>query len=149
MTRGKTMNTRKLLAALAVAITMSTLAPRAHAAPAPWTESGPDEREERAERESDLYEVGTEAIDEEQWEDAIRNFTKVAEMKGSKADGAIYWTAYALNKLGRSTEAQKTIDGLAKTYPNSRWLDDAKALSLELRSDRGENVSPSSVDDAD
>ena len=141
------MNSRKLLAAFAVTIALHTLAPlAAHATPAPSTESAADER---AERESDLYEEATDAIDEEHWEDAIRNFTRVAEMKGSKADGAIYWTSYALNKLGRRAEALKTIDGLRRTYPNSRWLDDAKALELELRSDRGETVAPASVEDAE
>lgn len=141
------MNSRTLLAAFAVAITIHTFAPlRAFATPAPWTESAADER---AEREADLYEEGTDAIDDEKWNEAIRHFTTVAEMKGSKADGAIYWTAYALNKMGRRAEALKTIEGLRKSYPSSRWLDDAKALELELRSDRGETVQPASVEDAE
>jgi hypothetical protein len=144
---GKIMNARTLITAFAVAITMNIVAPiAAFATSAPYTDNGADDR---AEREADLYEEGTDAIDDEQWDEAIRNFTAVAEMKGSKADGAIYWTAYALNRMGRRAEALKTIDGLRKSYPNSRWLDDAKALELELRSDRGETVQPASVEDAE
>ena len=105
--------------------------------------------DERSERESDLYEQGTDAIDEEQWEQAIRAFSKVAEMKGSRADGAVYWSAYALKKLGRRAEALKTLDAFKKAYASSRWLDDAKALELELRQAGGERVSPDRVDDED
>ena len=96
------MNARKLLTAFAVAMILNAAGFSAFAGPVPtpspsstsWAES---ESDERAEREADLYEEGTDAIDDEQWEEAIRHFTRVAEMKGSKADGAIYWTAYALS----------------------------------------------------
>jgi hypothetical protein len=137
------MNVKKLLAAFAFAATL--LNPILHAAPAPY----PDPADERSEREADLYEEGTDAIDEEQWDEAVRTFARVAEMKGSRADGAVYWSAYALEKLGRKAEALKTIDGLKKAYPKSRWLDDAQALELELRQSRGERVSPANVEDED
>ncbi|MEA2465281.1 MAG: hypothetical protein QOJ98_3028, partial [Acidobacteriota bacterium] len=137
------MNVKKLLAAFAFAATL--IHPILHAAPAPY----PAPADDRSEREADLYEEGTDAIDEEQWDEAVRTFARVAEMKGSRADGAVYWSAYALEKLGRKAEALKTIDGLKKAYPKSRWLDDAQALELELRQSRGERVSPDRVDDED
>lgn len=137
------MNAKKLLAAFAFAATL--LHTNIHASPAPY----PEPADERSEREADLYDEGTDAIDEEQWEDAVRTFARVAEMKGSRADGAVYWSAYALEKLGRKAEALKTLDGLKKAYPKSRWLDDAQALELELRQSRGEHVSPDRVDDED
>ena len=137
------MNVKKLLAALAFAATL--IHANLYAAPAPY----PEPADERSEREADLYEEGTDAIDDEQWDEAVRTFARVAEMKGSRADGAVYWSAYALEKLGRKAEALKTIDGLKKAYPKSRWLDDAQALELELRQSRGERVSPSSVEDDD
>jgi hypothetical protein len=137
------MNVKKLLAALAFAATL--LNANLHANPAPY----PEPADERSEREADLYEEGTDAIDDEQWDEAVRTFARVAEMKGSRADGAVYWSAYALEKLGRKAEALKTIDGLKKAYPKSRWLDDAQALELELRQSRGERVSPASVEDED
>ncbi|HYK01102.1 MAG TPA: HEAT repeat domain-containing protein [Thermoanaerobaculia bacterium] len=137
------MNVKKLLAAFAFAATL--INPILHAAPAPY----PEPADERSEREADLYEEGTDAIDDENWDEAVRTFARVAEMKGSRADGAVYWSAYALEKLGRKAEALKTIDGLKKAYPKSRWLDDAQALALELRQSSGERVSPASVEDDD
>src|SRR6185436_13717504 len=105
--------------------------------------------DQRSERESDLYEQGTDAIDDEQWEEAFRAFSKVAEMKGDRTDGAIYWSAYALKKLGRRAEALKTLEVFKKKYSDSKWLDDAKALELELRQASGERVSPDRMDDED
>ncbi len=137
------MNLKKLIAALAVAATFITHTMAA--APAPY----PEPADERSEREADLYEQGTDAIDEEQWEQALRAFSRVAEMKGTRADGAAFWSAYALKKLGRKAEALKTVDALKKAYPQSRWLDDAQALELELRQSRGERVSPDRVGDDD
>jgi len=137
------MNVKKLLAAFAIAATF--LNPVLYAAPAPY----PEPADERSEREADLYEEGTDAIDDGNWDEAVRTFARVAEMKGSRADGAVYWSAYALEKLGRKAEALKTIDGLKKAYPKSRWLDDAQALELELRQSRGERVAPASVEDDD
>lgn len=137
------MNLKKLLAALVFATILIDAS--IHAAPAPY----PEPADARSEREADLYEQGTDAIDDQQWQEAVRTFARVAEMKGTRADGAVYWSAYALKKLGRKAEALKTIEGLKKAYPKSRWLDDAQALELELRQSRGERVSPDRVEDDD
>ncbi len=135
---------KKLFAALAAVILLGNTAVLL-AAPAPY----PAPEDERSEREADLYDKGEEAIDAEKWEKALRIFASVAELKGARADGAVFWSAYALNKLGRRAEALKAIDGLKKAYPKSRWLDDANALELELRQARGERVAPEHVDDED
>lgn len=137
------MNLKKLLAAVMAVAILAGAAPAAYAYP----EYADTAADERSEREADAYEEGTDAIDDGDWEEAIRHFTRVAEMKGSRADGAIFWTAYALNKLGRRAEALKTLEALKKGYPKSRWLDDAKALELEARQGSGERVAPASVDD--
>lgn len=134
---------RKFFTALAAVLLLGNAA--VFAAPAPY----PAPADERSEREADLYEEGTDAIDDGQWDDAVRIFARVAEMKGTRADGAVFWSAYALNKLGRRAEALKAIDGLKKAYPKSRWIDDAKALELELRQARGEHVAPERVGDED
>lgn len=136
------MNISKILAAFLIAAFMST----AVIADTVYVEDA-EQRSERAERESDLYGDGTDAIDDEEWEEAIDKFTAVAEMKGSRADGALYWTAYALHKLNRRAEALRTIDALKKNHPSSRWLNDAKALEIEVRQRAGERVRPENVDD--
>ncbi|HUR81011.1 MAG TPA: HEAT repeat domain-containing protein [Thermoanaerobaculia bacterium] len=129
------MNTRKLLAVLFTALVLMT------------SPVFGDSRAERSERETDLYENGTDHIDDEDWDKAIKTFREVAGMNGSHADGALYWMAYAMVKSGRTAEAVQTIEGLKKVYPKSRWIDDAKALALEARQARGERVQPEALDD--
>ncbi|MFP5246859.1 MAG: HEAT repeat domain-containing protein [Thermoanaerobaculia bacterium] len=136
------MNLRKLFAALGAVILIGTAGASTYAYPA-----YPAPADERAEREADLYDDGMDDIDEGHWDEAVRTFARVAEMKGTRADGALYWTAYALNKMGRTAEALQTVEGLKKAHPKSKWLDDAQALELELRHSRGEKVKPENVED--
>jgi HEAT repeats/Outer membrane lipoprotein len=143
------MNSRKALAAWAVAATLLIGGGRAYADAFPNAFPWAEDREEADDRESDLYEEGTDAIDEQEWNDAIKAFKAVAEMGGSRADGGLYWMAYALNKSGRRAEAVQAVEGLKKNYPKSKWIDDAKALELETRQARGERVAPGSLQDED
>lgn len=138
------MRLRNTLAATLLALTVSAVAP--HALYANWAGNAAEDRDDR---EQELYDQATEHIDDEEWEQAVKAFTRVAEKKGSHADGALYWTAYALNKLGRRAEALKTVDTLEKNYPSSKWIDDAKALEIDMRGARGERVSPDRIDDED
>jgi hypothetical protein len=69
-------------------------------------------------------------------------FNEVIALNTERVDGALYWKAYALGKLGRRDEAAATIAELRKSYASSRWLDDAKALELELKQASGQSVSP-------
>jgi hypothetical protein len=140
------MSARKALAAWAVAATLLISGGRAFADTFSWAT---EDREEREDREAELYEEGTDAIDDEDWDEAVRAFKAVAEMNGSRADGGLYWMAYALNKAGRRAEAMQAIQGLKKNYPKSKWLDDAKALELETRTARGERVPPEGIKDED
>jgi hypothetical protein len=136
------MNIRNRLAAVAAAAILTIGGGALSAAPFPYPDA-----DSRSEREADLYDEGTDAIDEAQWDTAIRKFTAVAEMKGSRADGALYWTAYALARSGRRTEAVQTVEMLRKSYPKSKWLDDAGALELEARQGLGQPVRPERIED--
>lgn len=102
-----------------------------------------DQRDREA-RQGDLYNAGTEALDEHRWELAIEKFSAFAKENKTHADGALYWIAYAQNKLGRRPEALATLAELRKSYPASRWLNDAQALDLEVRQSSGQSVSPES-----
>jgi hypothetical protein len=93
------------------------------------------------------YSAGQRALDRSQWDEALGDFNRVASSGGSRADGALYWKAYALNKLGRRDEAVAAIAELRKSYASSRWLDDAKALEVEVQQAAGQNVSPESQSD--
>ncbi len=93
-----------------------------------------------------MYQNGLTAINNHQYDQALSEFNNVVAHAGTRAEGALYWKAYVLNKLGRSADAQAAIDTLRKTYPGSRWLDDAKALELEVKQSKGP-VSPDSETD--
>jgi len=105
--------------------------------------------DEQEEREIALYNEGTSAMDEEKWERALDRFSKVAEMHGKKADAALYYMARAQNKLGHRDEALGTLAGLEKEYPKSRWVNDAKALEIEIRQKSGQQVSPEAQGDCE
>jgi tetratricopeptide (TPR) repeat protein len=90
-----------------------------------------------------LYNEGQRSLDNHRYAEALEDFSQVASRAGAHADGAFYWKAYSLIRLGRRDEAIAAIAELRKTYPNSRWLDDAKALELEA----GKPVNPESESD--
>jgi hypothetical protein len=90
-----------------------------------------------------LYSAGQAALDAHRYAEALEDFNQVAARGGSRADGAWYWKAYTLIKLGRRDEALAAIAELRKSYANSHWLDDAKALEV----DAGKPVSPESESD--
>jgi len=103
--------------------------------------------DERGEPEADLYEDGTDAIDDGEWQHAIDIFKKVVAMNGRRADGALYWLAYAQNKAARGAEALQTLSTLQRTYPKSKWVGDAKALEIDIRQSTGEKIDPGKVND--
>ena len=94
-----------------------------------------------------LYSAGQSALDNRHWDQALDYFSQVISLNGARVDGALYWKAYALGKLGRRDEAAATIAELRKSYAASRWLDDAKALELELKQASGQSVSPEAESD--
>lgn len=98
--------------------------------------------------EEGWYQQGLRFIDNHQYDSALTEFDSVVTKNGARAEGALYWKAYVLNKLGRAADAQAAIDTLRKNYPNSRWLDDAKALELEVKQSKGP-VSPDAESDDD
>jgi hypothetical protein len=93
------------------------------------------------------YERGQRALDSRNWDDAVEKFTQAASAGGPRADGALYWKAYALAKLGKRDDAVAAIAELRKSYATSRWLDDAKALELEVKQAGGQKVTPESEND--
>jgi HEAT repeat protein len=104
---------------------------------------------EQQEQEADLYETGQDALNESNWSEALDAFQRVAAMKGTKADAALYWKAYAENKLGQRAEALATIAQLVKAYPDTRYQEQAQALRAEVRRDVGQPVPPEGENDDD
>ena len=108
------------------------------------------ERKERErEREANLYEQATDQIYEGRYEKAIPALSRLIDLKGPRTDAALYWKAYAQNRLGQRAESLATIAELNKSYPNSRYVRSAKALEVEVRGATGQNVTPDSQADED
>lgn len=98
-------------------------------------------RRER-EREDRDYDAGQRLMEKAQWQQAADRFATVAAIKGSRVDAALYWKAYALDRLGQKAEALTTVTELIKGYPTSRWMSDAKALEIQVRQSVGQPVRP-------
>ena len=95
------------------------------------------------------YETGMRQLDERRYEDAIQRFDRVVAAKSARADGALYWKAYSLNRLGKRDDALAAIAQLRRDYSKSRWLDDAQALEVEVRQNSGKPVSPETESNED
>jgi tetratricopeptide (TPR) repeat protein len=108
-----------------------------------------DRGRESEDRRISVYRSGTDLVDEGRYERAIPEFDKLIEVKWPRADGAFYWKAYALNKLGKRDEALAALAEIPKQYPQSRWINDAKALQVEIQTNAGRPVSPDSITDED
>ncbi len=78
----------------------------------------------------DDYARGTQALDQQRWKDAVASFDRVITAKGSKTDAALYWKAYALNKLGSDSLVSSTCTQLAMSYSSSPWNKDCAALNV-------------------
>jgi HEAT repeat protein len=100
-------------------------------------------------REGKLYDKGSEAVDNHEWSRAARTFRAVAAMHDEHADAALYWLAYAQNKMGMRPEALASIVELRTQYPKSRWNEDARTLEVEIRQSAGQQIEPERVGDED
>ena len=108
------------------------------------------ERERGAqERAEGQYERAQRSIERAQWAQALEQLRSLPNANFPRADAALYWQAYSLDKLNRQAEALTTVAELLKNYPMSRWLNDARALEISMRQRAGQPVSPDQQNDDD
>jgi HEAT repeat protein len=96
---------------------------------------------------SSAYDSGLSLMSRRDYEKAIARFDQVITAKGTRADGALYHKAYALYRLGRSSDATNALADLRKSHPQSRYLKDASALETAIRASNGQPVRPEAADD--
>jgi HEAT repeat protein len=108
-----------------------------------WADGGEGTREDQ------LYEQGTRALDDGDWERAAAAFTEVARSNGARADAALYWVAYSYKQEKRYAEALALLGGFSARFPKSSWLKDVRALELEIRQSEGGKVRPEAENDED
>ena len=99
--------------------------------------------------DSGLFADGTKAINESRWADAAKIFASVAGLHGEHIDGALYWKAYAEDKLGKSKASEESCKELRGSYPKSPWNEDCGALEVEIRAKTGKpiEIDPGASDD--
>lgn len=106
----------------------------------------PQAAEKNNPHEDELYNSATTTLNNADYEHAAAEFDQVAKMHGRKADAALYWKAYALNKAGDKSQALTTIAELKKSYPQSKYVKDAEALAVDIK---GSSVNPDDLSNED
>ena len=100
-----------------------------------------------AQRELELYAKGTAALDTARYEKALEAFAEAAALKGEKADSSLYWKAFSEYKAQALQAALESIKQMQKSFPDSRWLEQALALELEVKASMGKPVLPAATPD--
>jgi HEAT repeat protein len=103
----------------------------------------PQAAEKANAHEDEVYASAKDALDQEQYNDALKGFNEVLKIRGRKADGALYWKAYTLNKVGNRAQALAIIGELKRTYPKSTWLREADIAEQQWRG----SANPESISD--
>jgi hypothetical protein len=101
-----------------------------------------DRDQERLDRLEELYDNGREALDDEKYEQARDKFAALAKANGPQTDAALYWQAYAAQRLGQREAALAALADLKARFPQSRWQRDAGALEIEVRQGTGQPSRP-------
>jgi tetratricopeptide (TPR) repeat protein len=133
--------TNKFLLTTLMCLAVTAAAPPARAAVTMTVLAVDDDRAD------ELYQEGREAIEEGRFDRAVDRFNQLIDMKTNRTDGALYWKAYSLAKLGQRDGALTTLADLQKRFADSRWSRDAKSLEVEVRQASGQRVSPESQND--
>jgi len=106
-----------------------------------------DRAQEKLDRLQELYDDGRDDLDEDRYDQAAAKFKQLAGMNGPQTDAALYWIAYAENRLGKRDTALAAIADLKHRFPQSRWQKDASALEIEVRQSAGQSVRPADQSD--
>lgn len=87
-----------------------------------------------------LYEKGQVQLDNKEFQAAQNTFAELVSAGKEKQDMALYWLAYSQYKNGQTKAALASISKLASSHPDSRWLDDADALKIEIKDQTGQSL---------
>ena len=95
------------------------------------------------------YQAALSMIDSKDYQAALTKLQVEMQAQGSRMDAAMYWMAYAQNKLGDKTAALKMLAEMQAKHGKSQWMDDARALQLEINQASGKKISPEDQADED
>lgn len=106
-----------------------------------------EREQDRAERLEERYDDGREALDDGNYEKAREKFVELAKENGPQTDAALYWEAYAEQRLAHRQAALAAIADLKSRFPQSRWQKDASALEIEVRQNTAQPSRPEALGD--
>jgi HEAT repeats len=106
-----------------------------------------DREQEKLDRLEELYDDGREALEEDRYEKAEAKFDQLAKLSGPQTEAALYWKAYAENRLGKREAALTTLADMKKRFPQGRWQKDAGVLELEVKQSSGQSPKPEDQSD--
>src|SRR5262249_32755036 len=81
-----------------------------------------------------IFRDGRDLIADEKWDRAAKRFRDFINEypKHKDVDAAHYWLAFALKKQGKLDEADQQLERLVRNYPRSNWLNDGRAMRVEI-----------------
>ena len=91
-------------------------------------------------QEGGSYNSGLSQLYAREYDRAIASFDRAVAQKSPRADGALYWKAFSLFKLGRRDDALAAIAQLRRDYPKSAYLKDASVLEADVKQTRPEDI---------
>src|SRR5215208_6608194 len=96
-----------------------------------------------------VFRQGRDLIEKEDWAAAAARFEGYVTQypKSKEADAALYWLAYAQKKQRKFQAAEETLERLVGEFPRSTWVDDARAMQVEIAPQVGRRVDPEGLDD--
>jgi len=87
-----------------------------------------------ADEARDLFNVAVNFYDEDKFVEAEKRFREVISKfpRNPIADKADYYLIRTLTQTGKKNEALTRIDGFARQYPKSKWLEDIQEMRMRL-----------------
>lgn len=81
-----------------------------------------------------LFRQGRDLLEDGDWNKAADSFNRFISdyPRHRDVDAAIYWLAFSLSKQKRYQDADRQLDRLLREFPKSNWIDDARALRVEI-----------------
>jgi tetratricopeptide (TPR) repeat protein len=92
------------------------------------------------------YETGISLLSRRDYDRAIIRFDQVIAEKTARTDAALYHKAFALYRLGRSSDATAALATLKKDHPRSAYVKDATVLEAAVRESAGQAARPEQAD---
>lgn len=87
-----------------------------------------------SDRAMTLFRQGRDLLEDGDWSKAADSFNRFISdyPRHRDVDAAIYWLAFSLSKQKRYQDADRQLDRLLREFPKSNWIDDGRALRVEI-----------------